>query len=310
MSTARPFDRSATSIGTSTLIDARPAHAIARRTWLASVLLVAIGSAAPLAQAPATALAPAPAVVAQGNACALAWLSREADYEQFLRSAQVTGMKDVPVGVTRPRRAYFAPGGLAESMAWKPIAPGMRGGFWESYKSEIAAYELDKLLKLQMVPPTVEKRIDGTAGAAVLWVSPTKSFKELGGVPGQRGVAGPPGAAVAGWTRQVVRAKMFDNLIANKDPNLGNWLVDGDWHLLVIDHSRSFTTSKSMVHKMDNIDQELWDRFQALDEATLQQSLGDWLTRGEIRAILDRREVMRKEIAKMVAERGNSVFLR
>ena len=106
----------------------------------------------------------------------------------------------------------------------------------------------------------------------MLWASPTRSFKELGGVPGQAKSPAPPAAKVAGWTRQLVRAKMFDNLIGNKDPNLGNWLVDGDWHLLLIDHSRSFTPMKSLVHKMDNIDRGLWEKFLALDEATLQTS--------------------------------------
>jgi hypothetical protein len=215
----------------------------------------------------------------------------------------------VPIGVTKPSRAYFAPGGLAESMAWKAITPGMKGGFYESYRSEIAAYELDKLLGLQMVPPTVERQVDRVTGAAVLWASPTRSFKEMGGVPGQAKSPAPPAARVAGWTRQLVRAKMFDNLIANKDPNLGNWLVDGDWHLLLIDHSRSFTSMKTLVHKMDNIDRGLWDKFLALDEATLQTAVGAWMGKGEVRAILERRERMQQEINRMVKDRGESVFL-
>ena len=253
---------------------------------------------------------PQPAPAAAADACAHTWVGREAEYEQFLKTAAVKELKDVPVGVTRPSRAYLEPGGLAESMAWKPIAPGMKNGFYESYRSEIAAYELDKLLGLGMVPPTVERDVDRKTGAAVLWTSPTKSFKELGGVPGQAGVAGPPPARVAGWTRQVVRAKMFDNLIANRDPNLGNWLVDPDWHLILIDHSRSFTGLKSMVHKMDNIDGPLWDKFKALDEAALTAALGTWVGRGEIRAILERRDRMQQEIDRLVKARGESVIFR
>jgi hypothetical protein len=38
----------------------------------------------------------------------------------------------------------------------KAIRPGRQTGYWESYKSEMAAYELDKLLDLQMIPPTVD----------------------------------------------------------------------------------------------------------------------------------------------------------
>ena len=55
-------------------------------------------------------------------------------------------------------------------MAWRTLPPGIYRGFRESYKSEIAAYELDKLLKMDMVPPTVERQIDGSNGAAQQWV--------------------------------------------------------------------------------------------------------------------------------------------
>lgn len=270
---------------------------------LASLFILGLVVATPVAQTPQPAAAPA-------DACARVWVGREAEFEQFLKTAKITGMKEVPVGVTRPSRAYFEPGGLAESMAWKPIPPGLKNGFYESYKSEIAAYELDKLLGLGMVPPTVERQVERVDGAAVLWASPTKSFKELGGVPGQAGVPGPPSAKVAGWTRAVVRAKMFDNLIANKDPNLGNWLVDPDWHLLLIDHSRSFTTVKSLVHKMDNIDGPLWEKFKGLDEASLDQALGKWVGKAEIRAILDRRELLAKEVDRLVKAKGESAIFK
>jgi hypothetical protein len=273
----------------------------------APALWLLVGSPTLLAQTP-SAPASAPAQANPG-VCALGWQSQEAAFEEFLRTADVAKREQIPVGVTRPSRAYFRPGGLAESMAWKPIRPGMHNGYFESYKSEIAAYELNKLLDLHMKPPTVERQVEGQFGAAVLWVSPTKSFKELGGVPGQRGVKAPPPADVRNWTRQVVRAKMFDNLIANRDPNLGNWLVDEDWHLILIDHSRAFTTMRNMVHAMDNIDRELWKRFEALDEGTLQTAIGSLIGKREVRAIIERRDRMTQEIAKLVAARGVSVFI-
>ena len=37
----------------------------------------------------------------------------------------------------------------------------------ESYKAEIAAYKLDRMLDLHMVPPIVERKIDGKTGAAI-----------------------------------------------------------------------------------------------------------------------------------------------
>jgi hypothetical protein len=92
-------------------------------------------------------------------------------------------LSDIGTGVTNPKRAELAPGGLIGAMAWKPIRPGRYGGFWESYKSEIAAYELDKLLDLGMVPPKVERRIDGEVGVAVMWIDGARSFADMGGAP-------------------------------------------------------------------------------------------------------------------------------
>jgi hypothetical protein len=106
-------------------------------------------------------------------------------------------LEKIGVGVTNPDRAYLKPGGPFDSMAWKPIRPGIYQGFWESYKSEIAAYELDKLLELNMVPPTVERRRDSDLGAAIMWCSPTKSFKEFGG----SGVPQTPVRYVASFSR-------------------------------------------------------------------------------------------------------------
>ena len=67
-------------------------------------------------------------------------------------------------------RCTLRPGGPVARMAWKTLAPGIYRGFFASYKNEIAAYELDKLLKLDMVPPTVERQLQGITGAAQLWV--------------------------------------------------------------------------------------------------------------------------------------------
>ncbi len=233
------------------------------------------------------------------------WVGRSADIEAYLRSARIVRTERTDRGVTQPVRAFFEPGGLVESMTWKALAPGRSRGYYESYKSEIAAYEMDKLLALNMVPPKVEREIDGTVGVAIMWIERAQSFAKLGGAPR------PPTAKMAMWTRELIRAKMFHNFIGDIDPNLGNWLVDPAWHVILIDQSRALTTTTKLVHEMQHIDQPLWERMGALSEEAVTRALSQWLDRNQVRALIERRGRMAEQIDRLVRSKGEAqVFVR
>src|SRR5690242_10733758 len=114
-------------------------------------------------------LAMSTSVLAQATS-ARTWVGHEAQIEAQLRQAEITRMEEIGTGVTRPQRAHLQPAEPVESLVWKPLPPGTRGGFWESYKSEIAAYELDKLLGMHVVPPAVEREVGRDRGAAIMWL--------------------------------------------------------------------------------------------------------------------------------------------
>ncbi len=249
-------------------------------------------SASPVATAPGqTAAVPA--------GSAKIWEGRNAEFEEFLRATPFTKVVDVPIGVTNPKRGYFPPGGLIESAAWKPLQPGRSSGFWESYMAEIAAYELDKLLGMGMVPPAVEKKWDGETGAAIQWVKPVRSWKEVEKLP-----------KPDKFNRQAIRMKMFDNLIANIDRNAGNLIVDSDWNLYLIDHSRAFTMERKLPVSMSRIDQALWDKMLGLDEPTLKTALGKWIDSSMIRATLKRRDDMKGVIEDLVKRVGPAAYVK
>jgi hypothetical protein len=224
------------------------------------------------------------------------WDGRDAEYEAFLRAAPFQRLEEVPIGVTRPKRGFFEAGGLAGSAAWKVLPPGRSQGYWENYKSEIAAYELDKVLGLGMVPPAVEKRYKGMLGAAVLWLTDVRPWKEVERLP-----------RPTSWDLQVVRMKMFDNLIGNADRNAGNLLVDHQWNLFLIDHSRAFVTDAKLPADHQRIDRVLWERILALDEAAL-APVQQWVGRGAVRALLKRRDRMKAVIDDLVKKRTEAAI--
>ena len=223
------------------------------------------------------------------------WDGRNAEFEDFIREAPIDRFEIVPIGVTHPKRAYFKPGGLVESVAWKVLPPGRPNGYWESYRSEIAAYELDKILGMGMVPVAVEKTWKVEKAAAILWLNPIHSWKEMQAKP-----------KPAKWVSQVARMKMFDNLICNRDRNAGNLLVDDDWNLFLIDHSRAFIDDKGLAVPLEHVDRPLWTKMLALEEPGLEQAIGQWADRSSIRAMIARRDKMKTTIDALVKQKGEA----
>jgi hypothetical protein len=234
----------------------------------------------------------------EAGKCSLVWTGFEDQIEKDLTEGKVLKMEDVPVGVTKPQRATLDNG---ERFAWKPLQPGFNKGYMESYKSEIAAYKLDRMLGLHMVPPIAERSIAGKYGAAVYWIENTRSWS----------VTKPPQGPEPLWSMQLTRMKMFDLLIANIDRNQGNLIYDADWHIFLIDHSRAFIDKKDLkgLAEIGRVDRHLWEKMQALTMDDLDRGLEKWVDEKGKKAMLIRRDLMAKNIAELIKKRGEaSVF--
>jgi hypothetical protein len=228
------------------------------------------------------------------------WVGRYAEYEEFLKTASIVRTERIPIGITEPTRAYFEPGGLAESAVVKALRPSRDSGYFESYQSEVAAYELDKLLGLDMVPVTVERTYTGQKASAQLWVEDAVQLSDL-----QKDGERSPDRA--GWNRQVRRWRVFVNLIANVDPNEGNNLVvrDPDWRLVLVDHSRAFTNRTRMIMDMTLIDRPFFERLKALDKDMLDEKVSPLILDGS-RSLLRRRDAIVEFFEQLAKEKGDA----
>ena len=267
---------------------------------LALYALVAASSgpqSAQASQAPEVpAAASAPAAKSTGSKI---WIGHEREIEEYIKTAPIDHVAHVPVGVTRPLHAFFSAGGPAAGIVFKPLAPGRREGYFESYKSEIAAYVLDQLLGLGMVPPTVEREYQRELGSAQLWVESCKLLKQVD-----------PNTSkdITAWNRQVYRQRIWDNLTGNIDRNAGNLLVDPEFNLILIDHSRAFTSTMQMPFPMTRIDRDLFERLKTLPEQDIKTRLSGLLFDGP-GALLKRRTYIVKHFEQLIAKQGEGAVL-
>ncbi|MGH9386371.1 MAG: hypothetical protein ACRD2N_19020 [Vicinamibacterales bacterium] len=233
-------------------------------------------------------------------ACSLNWVGHEAEFETALREGKITKMETVPIGVTKPMRGYFD-GGPVARFTWKNLPPGYKSGFMESYKAEIAAYRVDRMLELHRVPPMVERKVDGKVGVVIYWIENVKAWD----------AKNPPRGPEPKWSHEIVRMKMLDLLIGNIDRNQGNLIYDDDWHLMLIDHSRAFINKKDLkgMAELGSVDRALWAKMQALTFESLKAELSEWVNDNELKAMIIRRDLMTKAIEQLVAKKGEgSVF--
>src|SRR5262245_16648930 len=105
--------------------------------------------------------------------------SRE-EIEEFLRNARIVKAKGTGLGTTNPLKLTLDDGRVQHFAVFKSIDERKAGAtqlsgsteidFKDSWMFEIAAYELDKLLKLDMVPVTVERTYRGQKGSLQFWI--------------------------------------------------------------------------------------------------------------------------------------------
>ncbi len=105
--------------------------------------------------------------------------AQQAQWEVFLEQADIVGQKQI-VGseaVTSPWKLTLKKGDIEHFALWKGIEVRV-GRLTDSWKWEVAAYRLDKLLGLNMVPATIERRFQGNRGSLQIWADVKMSLKE------------------------------------------------------------------------------------------------------------------------------------
>ncbi len=175
----------------------------------------------------------------------------------------------------------------------------------DSHIFEAAAYELDRMLGIGRIPPTVERRVKGQPGTVQVWME--------GVVPEDvmlaEGRLKPPDSKY--WWQQKTIMWVFDALIANIDRNQGNLLIDDDWNLWLIDHTRAFRETSVLINieELNTCERRLWEALRNTDKDAIRALMEPYLTNKEISKLLLRRDKLIKHFEKRIKKHGEDKVL-
>jgi hypothetical protein len=230
--------------------------------------------------------------------------------EAFLKTAKVVRTRSAGKGVTGTLRATLSDGTSTHDASIQQVDISMqefksnRGvefNFRDSWRFNVAAYRLDRLLDLGMTPPSIERSFNGKNGAFTWWVDDVLMDE------GERMKQKASAPSTTHWNEQMWHVRLFDQLIYNVDRNLGNLLIDKQWKVWMIDHSRAFRLIEKIKTpgNLSKIDRRVFERLKTLDQVTLKDAVDEYLTAPEIKSLLLRRT----EIVSMLEKAGPSALI-
>ena len=244
--------------------------------------------------------------------------------ERFLRETRFVGMETIPIGVANTRRATLSDGSLTHDAHVQTIdityqkletKKGTHINLRDHYGFNVAAYRLDRLLDLNMVPVSVVRRlprdnvihrdIRGDYAAVTWWVDDVLMMDS------ERHESGAKAPDPASWSDQMYQVRLFNQLVFNTDPNLTNLLITTEWRLWMIDFTRAFRPHRQpeSTALLQRIDRRLYRGLQALSLEALKRETSRLLSQAERKGVMARRDAILRVLGERIAARGEAAVI-
>ncbi|MBI1941554.1 MAG: hypothetical protein HYS33_08625 [Acidobacteria bacterium] len=175
----------------------------------------------------------------------------------------------------------------------------------DSYRFNIAAYELAKLLGLEgMIPVTVPYKWKGQPGSLCWWVPAKLDEQERL----KQGIQPPD---VNAWNKQMNKMWVFCELVYDTDRNQTNILITEDWKLWMIDFTRAFRSKKDLNNPKNLVqcDRELLEKVRQLDEKQILEKTKPHVSKTQVQALMERRDKIVAHFGQLIAQKGEDRVL-
>ena len=233
---------------------------------------------------------------------------------QFLLTAKVVKSVQSNTGVTNPWRLTLTDGIVTHDASFQKVdehktnvqfGADSEMNFVDSYKYNIAAYALAELLDMDdMLPVYVERTWRGDAGSLSWWL-PVKMDE----VKRYKQNITPPN--LDAWNNQMYKIRVFDQLVYDSDANLTNVLIGENWQIWRVDFSRAFRLFGNLRNPDDLVrcDRHLLEKLKALNASEVQEKTKHYLTKNEVKAVMQRRDKIVAQFQKVIAQKGEGAVL-
>ena len=224
--------------------------------------------------------------------------------EKFLLTAEILRTRDIGKGVTDSRIATLSDGSLTHDAHVQSVSVEMpvfqsrtrtEMNFKDQFRYNIAAYRISRLLGLTNVPVSVQRRVERSQAAVTWWVDDVL-MDELERLKREKAKTMPAGWRPEKTAGYIHAMRVFDELIANTDRNVGNQIWTSDGRLWLIDHTRAFRLQRQLTKPqiLERCDRDLLKGLRGLTIDSVTAAVDQTLTRDEIAAVIARRDLIVK----------------
>ncbi|MCW8878529.1 MAG: hypothetical protein OQJ89_00740 [Kangiellaceae bacterium] len=214
------------------------------------------------------------------------------EIKAFLKTAKVVSKQQTKEGKTKPLKIYLEKDGKRVKAIFKYVNMSGRGArkgvprTGDKYDYESAAFYLDRMLDIGLVPITVERVVSNKRGVVQLWIDGLVSA-----VPLNTREESYTGMCDAQQQENMINT--FDYLIMNLDRNQTNiTFTKKDWQIWFIDHTRSFGNETKAPRFLRGVKIEPTNLFkEKLSKITKEQldELKGWLSQKQLDSMWERR---------------------
>jgi len=232
---------------------------------------------------------------------------KQIDIENYLRTAKIVSVeKDQAAGRTAPWIITLDDGEIVRQGFFKHVnAPRPTMFLPDSYKYELAAYELNKLLDLNIVPPVVEREIEGIKGSVQQYI---KNF--IRESDRKRRNIEPPDPK--NFENTLEEIKIFENLVYDECLDTDDIFIQTeDWKVWRVDFTEAFSPSSELLPgcKIRRCSKKLYKNLQKLDNDSIKAKLKLYLNDEEIKTLLIRKKIILDKIKQLIEEKGEESVL-